>query len=86
MASVYDVPYLMCEAEVVLRHKVSVENCCKLLEVADHHAAQQLRMFCLHYDANAYKLVSKAEGAESLSPELLDEAQKAKMALQHSAT
>ncbi len=86
MASVYDVPCLVCEAEVALRRKVTLENCCKLLEVADHHAAQQLRRFCLHYIANAYKLVSKAEGFGSLSPELLEEVQQAKMALQHSAT
>lgn len=86
MASVYNVPYLLCEAEVPLRRKLTVENCCKVLEVADHHAAQQLRTFCLHYIANAYKLVSKAKGFELLSPELLSEVQKTKMALQHSAT
>ncbi len=86
MASVCDVPYLVCEAEVALRRGVNVDNCCKLLEVADHHAAQQLRKFCLHYIANGYKLVSKAEGFNSLSQDLLDEVQKAKLALQHFAS
>ena len=86
MASVYDVPYLVCEAEVALSRRVSMENCCQLLEAADHHAAQQLRKFCLHYIANAYKHVSKADGFQSLSQELSEEVQKAKVALQHSAT
>lgn len=29
MASVYDMPLLVCAAEVALRHAVTVENCCK---------------------------------------------------------
>ena len=86
MASMYDVPYMVCEAEMALRQGVNVENCCKVLELADHHAAQQLRRFCLHFIANGHKLVSKAEGFKSLSPELLDEVDKARVILQHSAT
>ena len=39
MASYYDVPFLVCEAEAVLRQAVTVETCCKLLEVADHHSS-----------------------------------------------
>ena len=73
MASVLDVPFLMCEAELALKHLATLENCCKLLEVADHHEAQQLRAFCLHFIANGHKLVSRTEGFQSLSPELVQE-------------
>ena len=83
MASVYDVPYLVCEAEVALRRGVTVENCCKLLEVADHHAAEQLRRFCLHFIANGHKLVSGTKGLQQLSPELLQEVESARQQLQH---
>ena len=85
MACICDVPFLVCEAEVALRRRVTVENCCKLLEVADHHAAQQLRKFCLHFVANGHKLVSKAEGYASLSAELVKEVEQAKQALQDAA-
>ena len=81
MASVYNVPYLVCEAEVALRRGVTVENCSKLLEVADHHAAQQLRQFCLHFIANGHKLVSKAAGFQHLSAELLQEIEAVKEGL-----
>lgn len=85
MASVYDVPFLVCEAEVALRRAVTVENCCKLLEVADHHAAQQLREFCLHFIANGHKLVSNNGSYQSLSPDLLQEVETARQRLQHLA-
>lgn len=84
-ASVYDVPFLVCEAEVALRRAVTVENCCKVLEVADHHAAQQLRTFCLHFVANGHRLVSKSESYQSFNPELLQEVEAARQRLQHSA-
>lgn len=85
MASVCDVPYLVCEAEVALKRGVTIDNCCKLLEVADHHAADQLQKFCLNYIANGHKLVSKAEGYASLSPELIRKVEQAIQTLQHSA-
>ena len=64
---------------------MTVQTCCKLLEVADHHAAQQLRKFCLQFIANGHKLVSKAEGYASLSAELVKEVEQAKQALQDAA-
>ena len=78
MASVYNIPYLVCEAEIALRHYVTVENSCTLLEIADHHQAQQLRRLCVQFIANGHKLVSKTEGFRSLSPELCDEVDMAK--------
>lgn len=85
MADACGVSYLHGEAEVVLRHSVTVENCCKLLEVADHHAAHQLRNFCLHSIASGFKLVSKAAGYATLSPNLVKEVEQAKEALRFSA-
>lgn len=85
MACVYNVPYLVCEAEIALRRGVTVENCCKLFEVADHHAAQQLRKFCLHFIANGHKLVKKVEGYALLSTELVQEVEQAQQTLLHSA-
>ena len=78
MASVYNIPYLVCEAEIALRHCVTVENSCMLLEIADHHQAQQLRRLCVHFIANGHRLVSKTERFRSLSPELCDEVKEAK--------
>lgn len=56
-----------------------------MLEVADHHAAQRLRTFCLHFVANGHKLVSKSESYQSLNPELLQEVEATRQKLQHSA-
>ena len=78
MSSVCNIPFLVCEAEVALRQCITVENSCMLLEIADHHQAQQLRKLCVHCIANGHKLVSKTERFRSLSPELCDEVEKAK--------
>ena len=85
MASVCDVPYLVCEAEIALRRGVTVENCCKLLEVADHHAAEQLRKFCLHFIVKGHKWVKKVEGYALLSTELVQEVEQARQTSLHSA-
>ena len=40
--------YLLMECEVALRGYVNVHNCLKILAVAAHHNAKQLKAYCIH--------------------------------------
>lgn len=70
LASIYNVPFLVQAAEVVLKNHISNSNCFVLLTFADHHSAQQLCSFSLYYIANGFKLLSKSAEYQHLSEEL----------------
>lgn len=81
LASIYHVPYLVQAAEVALKNRISNNNCFTLLVVADHHDAQQLCKFSLHYIANGFKLLSKLAQFQELSEDLVAEIEKVRAAL-----
>ncbi len=82
LSSLYNVPYLVCAAEKELKRGMSVAHCCHILTVADHHHAQQLRKYCLHFIASGYNMISKDRCFEELSPELVEEVEQTRQALQ----
>lgn len=82
LASLYNVPFLLQAAEVALKNRINNSNCFTFLTVADHHDAQQLRKFSLHYIANGFKLLSKSAQYSELSREFQAELQQMREALQ----
>lgn len=68
-------------AEVALKNRISNSNCFTLLVVADHHDAQQVCKFSLHYIANGFKLLSKLAQFQELSEDLVAELEKVRAAL-----
>lgn len=74
MACMYDVPHLVCIAEMALLGMLDTDNCCGMLAVADHHEAKQLRARCLHYIRKLRHLPKVADSVEQqLSEELQSE-------------
>ena len=73
MASLYDVPFLVCAAEMVLRPAVGFENCCSVFALADHYHADQLRPYCLHFIRAAFRHVKGLADYQNLSDELRQE-------------
>ena len=80
MASVCQVPHVLCEAETKLSRVMSLKNCCELLQLADHHDAQQLRKYCLHFIASMPDSVRDTEGYGCLSQELVGEVERKRSA------
>lgn len=76
LANKYQVPYLICEAELALRSAVSLDSCCDILTLADWHFADQLKQYCLAYIA-AGKTQIKTDGlSKRLQKDLKKAAQK----------
>ena len=66
----YDMPYLLCEAEMALRQAVTIVSCCRILRLADCHGAGQLKQYCVCFITRVSALI-KLDG---LSDSLLNEA------------
>ena len=74
LACRYNVPHLVCIAEMALQQLLDVDNCCGILAIADHHDAWQLKARCLHFIRQGHRLLKDNEQIASLSPELQEEA------------
>ena len=71
-ADMYDVPFIMAEAQIALRNQVDVQSCCGILQMAWHHNACELEEFCLSFITGAH-----ASNTDQLS--LLDDVLKRKL-------
>ncbi len=67
LADKYNVPVLLCAAEVVLSQAVDENTCCELLDIADTYHAEQLKGLCLHRVKKAYGIVRDTEEFRALS-------------------
>ena len=70
MASLYDVPFLVCAAEMVIRPAVDFENCCSVFALADHYHAGPLRPYCLHFIRAGLRHIKGLPDYQNLSDEL----------------
>ena len=70
LADKYNVPVLLCAAEVVLSQAVDENTCCELLDIADTYHAEQLKGLCLHRVKKAYGIVRDTEEFRALSAPL----------------
>ena len=73
MACMYDVPHLVCTVELALLGMLSMDNCCSMLSVADHHQAAQLRARCIYFIRKGHQLLGKSDGYQQLDPDLQSE-------------
>jgi len=70
LADQYNVPVLLCAAEVALSQAVDENSCCVLLDIADTYHADQLKALCLHRVKKAYGIVRDTEEYRALSAPL----------------
>ncbi len=70
LADQYNVPVLLCAAEVALSQAVDENFCCVLLDIADTYHADQLKALCLHRVKKAYGIVHDTEEYRALSAPL----------------
>ena len=70
MACMYDVQHLVCAAEMALQCLLDTDNCCKLLAIADHHQAAQLRAYSLHVIKQGYSMIKDSEQYKQLEQDL----------------
>ncbi len=75
LACTYDVPFLVCAAEMVLRPAVDFDNCCSVLAFADHYHIEQLRAYCLHFTRAGYRHVRGTQDYQNLNIALRSEVQ-----------
>jgi len=62
LADQYNVPVLLCAAEVALSQAIDENSCCVLLDVADSCHADQLKALCLHHMKQAYGAALRSTG------------------------
>lgn len=67
LADKYDIPYLVCEAEMALQSLVTVDCCCPMLILADKHIAVQLQQHLLAFIAAGFAHIDTSQ----LPPHLL---------------
>lgn len=70
LADQYNVPVLLCAAEVALSQAVDEDSCCVLLDVADTYHADQLKSLCLHRVKRAYGVLHDTQEYRALSAPL----------------
>ena len=76
LADKYDIPYLVCEAEIALQSLVTVDCCCPMLVLADKHNAVQLQQHLLAYIAAGSAHIDTSQ----LPPHLLTQVNQLKSA------
>ena len=69
LADMYNVPYLVCEAEVALKAYTDFANCCAICNVADHHNTEQLRAYSIHFIRASQDHVRQQDDYQYLRPE-----------------
>jgi len=75
-ANAYSLERLKALCEDFVEKGLDVENAAWLLEIAERYDAQQLKGFCMYFLLNEFDAVSKTEGFQNLSQDVIEEISK----------